>query len=285
LLRAQLDWIHFGFASLGLHRENVAKAVGAKLGLSLRGFDIAIYPLKHPECYILLWKRVDKIHTISEDLLLKAYETGLPKGIKVEKITPAIDCANFKMTTLPFSQKNEPIKILTVGRLHWKKGYVDMLKALALVKQKGLKFTYTILGEGFDYENISYAVNEFGLTDEVKFIGKVAHDNVITYLLGADIYLQYSISEGFCNSVLEAQAMGLLCVVSDAEGLPENVLHEQTGWIVPKYEPQKLAEAIINVWNLPTEIKLKRCEVAQERVKAKFNLQNQAKAFNEFYLN
>ncbi|MBK7870836.1 MAG: glycosyltransferase family 4 protein [Saprospiraceae bacterium] len=55
-----------------------------------------------------------------------------------------------------------------------------------------------------------------------------------TYYEKADIYLQYSIQEGFCNAVLEAQAMGLLCIVSDAEGLPENILHGQTGWVVPK---------------------------------------------------
>ena len=43
-------------------------------------------------------------------------------------------------------------------------------------------------------------------------------------LNNSDVYLQYSVQEGFCNAVLEAQAMGLLCVVSDGGALPENVI-------------------------------------------------------------
>ena len=56
------------------------------------------------------------------------------------------------------------------------------------------------------------------------------------------IYLQYSIQEGFCNAVLEAQALGLLTIVSDAEGLPENVIHGETGWVVPKRKPKFFAQ-------------------------------------------
>ena len=64
------------------------------------------------------------------------------------------------------------------------------------------------------------------------------------YLEKSDIYLQYSIQEGFCNSVLEAQAMGLLSIVSDANGLTENIIHNYTGWVVPKMAPKLLANCI-----------------------------------------
>ena len=45
----------------------------------------------------------------------------------------------------------------------------------------------------------------------------------------SDVYIQSSVQEGFGNAVLEAQASGLCCIVSDAEGLSENVLNEKTG--------------------------------------------------------
>ena len=60
----------------------------------------------------------------------------------------------------------------------------------------------------------------------------------------ADIYIQPSIQEGFCNSVLEAQAMGLLVIVSDAEGLHENVINNVTGWVVKKRNPILLSEKL-----------------------------------------
>ncbi|MBE9490741.1 MAG: glycosyltransferase, partial [Bacteroidetes bacterium] len=95
--------------------------------------------------------------------------------------------------------------------------------------------------------------------------------------------LQYSISEGFCNAVLEAQAMGLLCVVSDGGALSENVLHEKTGWIVPKRKPKALAEAIMKVIHLPKEEKEKVRNNANERVIESFNLIKQQQEFIEFY--
>ncbi|MCB9276516.1 MAG: hypothetical protein H6564_20955 [Lewinellaceae bacterium] len=48
--------------------------------------------------------------------------------------------------------------------------------------------------------------------------------------------------------------MGLLCVVSDAEGLPENVLHGETGWVVSKRCPPKLATQLIHILDSPSEM-------------------------------
>jgi len=95
--------------------------------------------------------------------------------------------------------------------------------------------------------------------------------------------LQYSIQEGFCNSVLEAQAMGLLVIASNAEGLEENIIDGKTGWIVEKYNPQLLAkkiENIINIKNYKLDLIRKN---AIERVSEKFNMDNQVKLFKNFY--
>ena len=78
-----------------------------------------------------------------------------------------------------------------------------------------------------------------------------------------DFYIQYSIQEGFCNAVLEAQAMGLLCIVSDADGLSENVLHNETGWVVPKRNPTLLAQKMIETIDLNDTEKSKIRENAQ----------------------
>jgi colanic acid/amylovoran biosynthesis glycosyltransferase len=71
--------------------------------------------------------------------------------------------------------------------------------------------------------------------------------------------------------------------VSDAEGLSENVLHEKTGWVVPKRQPQLLARQIEAVYNLP-EQKLKGiADFAVSRVKKDFNLEKQRNEFLTFY--
>jgi len=282
ILPHRLDWIHFGFATMGINREFVGKAIGAKVAVSLRGYDIYVYPVKHPGCYITLFAYIDKVHTISEGLLNEAYKIGLPKEIITEKITPAIDTKRF-LYIRPFILTGETINIITSARLHWIKGLEYVLEALALVKETGIKFTYKIIGDGADLERLMFACHQLGLQDCVEFIGRKIHTELPDILKFGDIYLQYSIQEGFCNSVLEAQAAGMLCIVSDADGLRENVLDGITGWVVPKRRPDLLAQKIIEIIKMPHANLLAVSNNAAERVKKEFDLEKQRQEFVNFY--
>ena len=281
IISEPLDWLHFGFGTLALNRENVAVAMGAKMAVSFRGFDIGIYPLKNPGCYLRLWNKVDKIHVISNDIRELVYKHGFNGHAEIIKITPAIDTAYFKNEELELhSDKNN---FITIARLHWKKGLVYTLEALALLKKAGISFHYTIIGDGLGYERLRFATHQLGLVDQVTFVGKIDHKSVKRKLRDADLYIQYSIQEGFCNAVLEAQAMGLLCIVSDAEGLSENVLNEKTGWVVPKMNGALLAAKIKDVLNLDDKEKRNIIENAKFRVQQEFNIQKQQREFIQFY--
>lgn len=282
ILKSDLDYLHFGFVTLALSRETISKAIGAKMAVSFRGFDIAVYPLKNPGCYSKVWKYVDKVHTISNNLLKLARNHGLPENVPFKKITPAIDVNLFKYTKLDFNS-NKSLVFITTGRLHWIKGIVETIEALAILKDEGLDFTYKIIGEGADYERIAFAAYQLGLKENVQLLGKLSHSEVKQELEKASIYIQYSIHEGFCNAVLEAQAMGKLCIVRDAGGLPENVLHEKTGWVVPKYDVELLATTISKVLALSLEEKIIIAKTAQNRVKDEFNIEKQQSEFISFY--
>ncbi|MGB5982878.1 MAG: glycosyltransferase family 4 protein [Nonlabens sp.] len=283
LIKLNSDWIHFGFATMAIDRELVGKVIGAKLAVSFRGYDIGVYPLKHPGCYHKLWSYVDQVHYISDDLYEKALNLGLSAATTGKKITPAINTDYFKPSTLELKGVAGNFTFLTLGRLHWKKGFVDTLKALKLLKLQGINFMYNIVGEGPDYERIAFAAYQLGMADQVRFLGKLDHKDVKEQLDKADIYLQYSIQEGFCNAVLEAQALGKLCLVSDAEGLSENVLNGKTGWVVPRLQPELLAQKILEVINLPDFDRNRICQNAIERVQDEFNIEKQRKEFNQFY--
>ncbi|MBR9845704.1 MAG: glycosyltransferase, partial [Algicola sp.] len=91
------------------------------------------------------------------------------------------------------------------------------------------------------------------------------------------------VQEGFCNAVLEAQAMGLMCIVSNAEGLSENVMHNKSGWVVPKREPNLLAKKIREVIYLDEVEKKTIREFAVNRVRSQFGLEDQNLSFLKFY--
>ena len=282
LLKSKVDWLHFGFATLTLGKETIAKAIGAKMAVSFRGFDIAVYPIKNPGCYQLLWKNVDKVHTNSNNLRTLALKQGLHEMTPYKKITPAIDIKLFQSPRKNFSQKDNPV-FMTTGRLHYIKGFISTLEALAMLKSQGLNFTYNIVGDGEEYERIAFASYQLGLRENVRFLGKLPHSQVQKELEKVDIYLQYSVHEGFCNAVLEAQAMGNLCIVSNVGGFSENVIQGQTGWIVQKQSPKELSEQIKKVLLMDEQTKATISQNAVERVKREFNIEKQQWEFLEFY--
>jgi colanic acid/amylovoran biosynthesis glycosyltransferase len=120
LLTHQVDVLHFEFCSTAIGKEMLGELTGAKLSVSFRGFDLAIVPLNHPGCYDTLWNKLAGVHTISDDLIAIAKHLGMPSSMPVTKITPAIDTRYFRRNnSIEFSK--QPIQLLSVGRLHWKK--------------------------------------------------------------------------------------------------------------------------------------------------------------------
>ncbi len=278
ILSKSLDWLHFGFGTMALERENAAEAMGAKMAVSFRGFDHYVYPLKNPNCYEKMFSKKIKYHVLSQGMKTSLLQAGISENL-INKITPAIDLSLFHNT----GKINNTLQIITIARLHWIKGIEYTLEALAILNKQGFDFQYTIVGDGPDRERLVFAAYQLGLEKKVTFAGKLAPKEVQKQLAHADVYVQYSIQEGFCNAVLEAQAMGLLCVVSDAEGLSENVLHKQTGWVVPKRKPKLLAEKIEQILALNPEQKRQITENAVNRVKEEFNIEKQIAAFVDFY--
>ena len=181
-----------------------------------------------------------------------------------------------------FNSKKK-IKFLTIARLNWVKGLDFTLEALALLKAKGIDFQYTIIGFGVELERLIFATNQLGLNENVIFLGSVVHSDIYKFYNNTDIYLQYSLNEGFCNSVIESQSMGLLTIVSENGGLPENVIHEKTGWIVKKNSPKKLAEMIKIVLDKSNEDLLKIRLNAINHVKKNFCLEKQSNKFEKFF--
>ncbi len=286
ILMQNLDWLHFGFTTLTIGKENVAKAIGAKMATSMRGFDVSIFPLKHVGAYDSLWDKLDKLHVISDDLYQVALSLGLPKEVPMVKITPAIDTDKFGVTNnvrIEDRWQQGHVKILTVARLHWKKGLDYALAVMKKLSQKGLVFTYNIVGEGPELERLRFETNQYGLNDHVNFLGKKTPEEIAALMTSHLIYLQPSIQEGFCNAVLEAQASGLLCIVSDAEGLSENVLDQKTGWVLPKRDLEGMANEIMQIVETSPSILNEVVSSAKQRIVEEFSVEDQVKQFIAFY--
>jgi glycosyltransferase involved in cell wall biosynthesis len=282
-LKYNLDWLHFGFGTLVINREHVAEVLGAKLAVSFRGFDYYVFPLKNPTIYKTLLQKNPRIHVLSMDMKAGFIQMGIPeKNIYV--IPPAIQ-STFEefLTEKTQLSSSATLKLLTVSRLHWIKGLEYLLIAVAKLKETLNNVELTIIGDGAERERLVFIAHQLGLDSNIVWLGKQPSDMVLEYMRQTDIYIQYSIEEGFCNAVLEAQAVGCLCIVSNARGLIENIEEGVTGWITPKRAPQLLAKTIEYVFRLPESTKRMYRADAQKRIQQKFTLSAQKTKFQSFY--
>jgi colanic acid/amylovoran biosynthesis glycosyltransferase len=288
ILKSELDWVHFGFCTLALERETIAKAIDAKMAVSFRGYDINVYPKKNPGCYRLVWKNITKIHSISNYLLEEAQLLGMPHNVPYAIITPAV-----KLKNLPFKEDtninicSKRVKIVTVARLHWIKGIDYLIETANYLNTSQIDFEWHLIGGSSpqEEERYLYHIYEKGLANNVKLRGKKNHHETLKILQDADIYIQTSLKEGFCNAVLEAQALGKLCIAFDTGGMPENILHQKTGWLIKNYDTKRLAQKIIEVIDMSVKEKMKITTFAENRVAEEFNIKKQQQEFVKFYKN
>lgn len=276
------DLLHYEFSVLAHGREMLAAAIKAEMSVSLRGFDVSIYPLKFPGCFDRMFKYLDKVHSISEYFIECFRNYGLPDHIPVYKIPPAIETGIFPIKENAGMLATK-VLILTTGRLHWKKGNEYAIRIAADLRDRGLNFEWHFAGDGNNLEMMKFLIKLYHLESHIVLHGRVPHQKVIQLLSQSHIYIQPSVQEGFCNAVLESQCSGLLTIVSNADGLWENVLDQSTGWVVPRRNPSVMADAVMNLFNMSNEERIHLVKVAADRVRQEFDLANQKEAFNKFY--
>lgn len=187
LLDQDLDWLHFGYGMLATNRENVAQAINAKMAVSFRGFDLYLSPLKHNECYKILFSKTVKYHVLSEKMKEKLITYNVPETA-IHVITPAIDITFFDKSKVS-KTTDETLQILCISRLHWVKGLHYMLEALSILKKEQINFKLTIIGDGEEKERLIFAAYQYGILSDITFTGKLSHTEVKNYLNDSNLYL------------------------------------------------------------------------------------------------
>ena len=162
-----------------------------------------------------------------------------------------------------------PCHLATAGRVTEAKGADVLLDAFAIVAERHPATRLTYYGDGPLVPDLRAKARAMGLGDRVAFPGyRNDREEIFS---DVDIYVQPSRREAMSNSVIEAMARGIPCVVSDVGGLPEAVTHGQTGFVVPANEPQACATAICRLLS-DRETFARFSRAAGERARALFDI-------------
>ncbi len=286
LIILQPDLIHFVFGPLAVGRMYLKDLLGCKITVSFRGYDLNYIGLDNPNYYQEVWEKADALHLLGKDLWQRARRRGCPLDKPHILIPPAIDTDYFspygRAEPIVVGTPQRPLRILGVGRLDWRKGYEYTLQAVRYLLEQGVQCECRIVGGGGYLEAIAFARHQLGLENFVNLMGAVPRSDVKAQMEWADVFLHAAVSEGFCNAVIEAQAMALPVVCTDAGGLPENVGDSETGFVVPRRDPQALAGKLALLARDPT-LRSRMGAAGRNRVCSHFRTGEQIKAFDYFY--
>jgi len=132
--------------------------------------------------------------------------------------------------------------ILAIGRHVPQKGFDVLLRAFALAKPPG--HDLLIAGDGPENQSLRHLAEQLGIHSSVHFPGKVNHDKAVSLFAGSSWFVLPSRHEPMGIVNLEAMAAGKAVIASNVGGVPELVLHEQTGLLVEADNPNALAAAL-----------------------------------------
>lgn len=191
-----------------------------------------------------------------------------------------IDALRFAAAKHPLTNSpngNMPL-LLSVGRFCEKKGLEDLMRACAILRDKGVRLRCALVGYGPLDGKLKELRHHLGLDEIIEMPGRLAQREVIDYYRQASIFALPCLvtdsgdRDGIPNVLFEAMAAGVPVVTTDVSGISELVVTGETGWLVKPRNPEMLAESIAYVLDHPAEAAT-LAEKARDRVLKEFSLE------------
>jgi glycosyltransferase involved in cell wall biosynthesis len=169
-----------------------------------------------------------------------------------------------------------------VGRYDPLKDYSNLLHALSILKQKGIRFYLILIGLGLDNSNaeLRLLLEKLNLSDVVRLLGQ--RDDIPIAMGAFDLHVLSSSAEGFPNVVCEAMSCETPCVVTDV-GDAAYIVGE-TGWVVPPQDHEALAISIeMAIEEMRSDSWNRRCLSTRERVAELFSIEKMVGAYRQIW--
>lgn len=236
-------YVHFLHTPASVTRY-AAEMRGLGWGLSAHAKDIWTIPN---------WEKAEKLAAAA--FAVTCTESGwahlaalAPERERVALVYHGLDLSRFPPP--PEAREAEgALRLLSVGRLVAKKGYDDLLAALARLPE-GLDWHLTHIGGGKLSSKLAAEAERLGLADRIFWLGKRDQTDVVAAMRAADLFvLPAKIAgdgdrDGLPNVLMEAASQQLPILSSRVSAIPEFVVDAEHGSLVPPGDPEALAAEI-----------------------------------------
>ena len=193
---------------------------------------------------------------------------------RIHRIYNGLNLAEFGRATF----SSDPPLIVGIGRLITKKGFTNLIRACALLVERGRPFHCEIFGDGPLEKDLRTQIEGLGLQERVQLVGPRPQHELRKRLADANVFVLPSVPEadgGMDNLptvIMEAMATGLPVVSTTIGGIPEMVVEGETGFLVQPDDIPALSEAIEKITN-DRSLGQKCGEAGYERAQELFSIE------------
>jgi len=170
---------------------------------------------------------------------------------RIHRVYNGLNLAEFGRATF----SSDPPSIVAIGRLIVKKGFANLIRACALLLERGRSFQCNIFGEGPLENQLRAQIEELALQKRIQLPGPKPQHELRECLARASVFVLPSVPEaegGMDNLptvIMEAMATGLPVISTRIGGIPEMVVENETGFLVQPEDAVALADEIEKVIN------------------------------------
>jgi len=204
---------------------------------------------------------------------------------RIHRVYNGMDLTRFSAPHYEMSGNAAP-RIISIGRLVAFKGFDYLIDACAELVRRGLEFTCEIIGDGPLRGDLEARIRKLNLSDRVHLLGSLSQAVVLEKLRSADIFALASVtdiqgaSDVFPTVIIEAMAAARPVVSTRLAGIPESIVHGETGLLVPPEDTMALAEALGRLIQ-DAKLRLHYGRAGRERIEQHFQIEHTVAALIE----
>jgi glycosyltransferase involved in cell wall biosynthesis len=232
-------------------------------------------------------KFTDRIICLSRKEIDEYLEEGIGRREQFTAIYNGLDLSTFEMTNKDLKEIRKGLDIedkdyvgATIGRLTRVKGQRYLIEALPLIKKEIPNIVLLIAGDGEDIESLKSLAAASHVSSCVRFLGH--REDIADILACVDCFYLTSLNEGFGIVLLEAMAMRKPIIATEVGGIPEVIINEETGILVPPGDPQAIAQATLELYHDP-RLRERMGLSGYSRLKSIFGIDNHVRSTEILY--
>jgi teichuronic acid biosynthesis glycosyltransferase TuaC len=237
----------------GVAAALLGRELGKPVVITARGTDVNLIADFVLPRRMILWaaRHAAAVVTVCEALRTRLVELGAD-GAQIRTLRNGVDLAHFRPCNRDDARCRYAVEgttpvLLSVGHLIERKGHHLVIEALARLPAARL----LIAGDGPERGALERLAARCGVAGRVRFLGRVAHDELAEIYSASDLLVLASSREGWANVLLEAMACGTPVVASNVWGTPEVVADLVAGLLVEAHTADAFAAAISRLLAAP----------------------------------